>query len=150
LDICGLRFELLLAGKGKEPLCESGAPTRAFHGAIQEPVKSRILSQFFGKKIKVSDDRHKQVIEIVRYTTDKLAERLDLLCLQQRGLSSLATLYFIPELFVRPFEVGRSLGHQTLELHGGPALGLTERASLILSSSGSLCGNHSGLQRDGL
>jgi hypothetical protein len=70
LDICGLRLEFLLAGKGEQPLGQSRAATRAFHGAIQEPVKPRILPQLFGKKIEVSEDRHKQVIEIVRNTAD--------------------------------------------------------------------------------
>jgi hypothetical protein len=83
-------------------------------------------------------------------TADKLAQRLDLLCLQKRGLGLLASRYFLPEFAVRPFKVGRSLGHQTLKLRRGPALSFKIFASFILSSSSALCGNYRRLKGDGL
>ena len=86
----------------------------------------------------------------MRYAADKLAQRLDLLCLQQCCLSPLATRNFFPELTVRPLKLCRPLGHQSLQLDGDPALGFKVRTSFILSSSSALCGNHRGLQRDGL
>jgi hypothetical protein len=43
-DICGLRLQFLLARKGKQPLRQRGATAGALHGAIEEPVKSRIFA----------------------------------------------------------------------------------------------------------
>ena len=86
----------------------------------------------------------------MRYPADKLAQRLDFLCLQQRCLGPLATRNFFPELTVRPLKVSRSLRHQSLQFGSGAALRLKVRTSLILSSSSALCGKYRGLKRDGL
>jgi hypothetical protein len=86
----------------------------------------------------------------VRYPTDKLAQRLDLLRLQQCCLSPLAPCYFFPELTVRPLKVSRSLRHQSLQFGSGTALGFKVRTSFILSASSAFRGNYGGLQRYGL
>jgi hypothetical protein len=39
-------------------------------------MKPHILPQFFGKQVEVAYDRHEQVIEITRYATNKLTQRL--------------------------------------------------------------------------
>jgi hypothetical protein len=106
-------------------------------------VESRIFPQFFGKQVEVANDRHKQIVEIVRYTANKLTQRLDFLCLQQCRLSPLATGNFLPKLTVRPLKLSRPLTHQPLELHGDPALCFKVRASFILPSSSALGGNDS-------
>ena len=65
-------------------------------------------------------------------------------------MGPLATCDFFPKMVIRPLEVGRSVGHQMLKLHGGPALSLKVRANVVLPSTGALCGNNRGLKRDRL
>ena len=63
----------------------------------------------------------------MRYTADKLAQRLDFLCLQQRCLGPLATRNFFSELTVRPLKVSRPLGHQPLQVNRNSPAGLEVR-----------------------
>ena len=79
-----LHIQFLAAGEGQHALGQDGAALRAQHGIVQQARQLRIVGQALAQQFQAAQDRHQQIVEVVRHAAGELAHRVHLLRLEQR------------------------------------------------------------------
>lgn len=73
----------LAACKGEQPGGQVGAPLGGVERGVDQPAL-RLAEGAAEQYFEIADDRHQQVVEIVRQTAGQLADGFHFLCLKQR------------------------------------------------------------------
>ena len=77
-----IAFELLFAREGQHVLCERGAAPGSLPRAI-EKRQLWVFRETLAHQFEAAQDRHEQIVEIVRYPSGEPSDRLHLLRLKQ-------------------------------------------------------------------
>src|SRR4029077_5896084 len=65
------------------------ASARALHRGIQQRAVTRVVRQSFAQELEAADDRHQEIVEVVRRAAGELAHGLHLLRFAQTALGRL-------------------------------------------------------------
>ena len=87
-----LDIELLAAGEGQHALGQGGAAPRALHGIVHQARQLGVIGQPLPQQLQAAQDRHQQIVEIMRDAAGELADRIHLLRLEQRLAGALQRL----------------------------------------------------------
>ena len=114
------RFQLLPPRESEQALGQCRAALGALDRAVDQALKPGVLRNLFPKQFEIAENRHQQIVEVVRDAAGELAQSFELLHLvhlRQRGLA-LAGAFFDPLLQfpVGPFQLRRALSDPVLEL----------------------------------
>src|SRR5579864_1347606 len=72
-------MQLLSASERQEPSRQPRTTLGRANGAFDEPMAALIATHALLQKLEIAEDRHQQVIEVVRHTARELAEAVKLL-----------------------------------------------------------------------
>ena len=89
-DIDRLRPQLLTPRESEHALGQRRAALGALDRAVDQAQQRRIVGQSFAQQLEIAEDRHQQIVEVVRDAAGQLAEALQLLHLvhlRQRRLA---------------------------------------------------------------
>jgi hypothetical protein len=119
-DIDRFGPQFLAAGESEQALGQGGTALCGAAGAIDQAARAVVAVEASSQHFEIAEDRHQEVVEVVRQAAGKLAEAVELLHLvhlRQRLLAlRRALLDAALELGIRLGELGRALLHAALEL----------------------------------
>ena len=80
-----LGLELLTAGESQQALGQRRTPLRSLTRVVEQAPFSRIVRQALPEQVEAAQDRHQQIVEVVRHPAGELADGVHLLRLEQLG-----------------------------------------------------------------
>ena len=129
------RTQLLLACEGQQLADQLGRPRRRLLAMADDAQDVRGVRPAADQGV-AADNGGQHVVEVVRDASRELAQRLQLARLQQLGLCLLAPAHLGGKLLCCVGQGTGALGHQRLQLRGGPCGGLPRRDDLRYVGAG--------------